>query len=97
VRKQVAAYVHSQLKARRIAATASGSKGMSHDECQRIENKVSAKVVEGSTSLDSNGGVGAEPSFLTSKRKEKIKSLIESYIAQGKGGGGGGKGSKPGK
>ena len=64
---------------------------MSREECKRIEGKVAAKVVEGSTSL---GGAGSDgKSFLNSKRKEKIKSLIESYVAQGKGGkGGGGRG-----
>jgi hypothetical protein len=89
IRKQVAGYVHSQLKMKVKEAAEKGGKMMSRDECSRIEGKVSAKVVEGSTSLGAPGD--KEEKFMTSKRKEKIKILIESYLAQGKGG----KGAKP--
>jgi hypothetical protein len=38
------------IKARVAAAAAAGSKKMSREECKRIEEKVSGKVMEGSTS-----------------------------------------------
>lgn len=92
IRKQVAAYVHSQLKARVKDAAENGGKKMSREECKRLEGKVSAKVVDSSSSLRGTGvdaqgggrGGKEDVSFLTSKRKEKIKSLIASYLAQGK-------------
>lgn len=77
VRRQIVAYVHAQIK-----RGSSGGRKMSKAESAAVEAKVAAKVLERSTSVQPGdaGGAGEEaPAFLTSKRKEKIKRMLEHY------------------
>jgi hypothetical protein len=77
VRRQIVAYVHAQIK-----RGSSGGRKMSKAESAAVEAKVAAKVLERSTSVQPGdaGGAGEEASaFLTSKRKEKIKRMLEHY------------------
>ena len=77
VRRQIVAYVHAQIK-----RGSSGGRKMSKAESAAVEAKVAAKVLERSTSAQPGdaGGAGEEaPAFLTSKRKEKIKRMLEHY------------------
>jgi hypothetical protein len=70
IRKQVRAYVHEQLADKRERAVVTKS------ECKILELKVVEKILE-----NSSGVSDTTSAFMTSKRKEKIKSLVSAYCA----------------
>jgi len=68
IKKQVRHYVHEQLQDKRERGIVTKA------ECKKLEEKVVDKILENS------GGVNAtDKAFMTSKRKEKIKSLVSAY------------------
>ena len=68
VRKQVRHYVHEQLQDKRDRGIVTKA------ECKKLEEKVVDKILEGSKGVDD-----VRKAFMTSKRKEKIKSLVSAY------------------
>jgi len=70
VRKQVRAYVHQQLAEKRERDVVTKS------ECKKLEEKVVEKILE-----NSSGVAEIDKAFMTSKRKEKIKSLVSAYCS----------------
>jgi len=69
VRKQVHKYVHEQLQDKRDRDIVTKA------ECKKMEGKIVDKILE-----NSGGVTDTASAFLTSKRKEKIKSLIGAYV-----------------
>jgi len=69
VGKQVHKYVHEQLQDKRDRDIVTKA------ECKKMEGKIVDKILE-----NSGGVTDTASAFLTSKRKEKIKSLIGAYV-----------------
>ena len=61
-------YVHEQLQDKRDRGIVTKA------ECKKLEEKVVDKILEGSKGVDD-----VRKAFMTSKRKEKIKSLVSAY------------------
>jgi len=76
VKKAVRFYVRKQLKQ---GIKEKKLRGLNKDSCGKIEEKVAAKVVEGSTSLGVPGD--SAEAFLSKQRREKVKKMVESYAA----------------
>ena len=76
VKKAVRFYVRKQLK---LGIKEKKLRGLNKDSCGKIEEKVAAKVVEGSTSLGAPGD--SAEAFLSKQRREKVKKMVESYAA----------------
>jgi hypothetical protein len=70
IRKQVRAYVHQQLAEKRERDIVSKA------ECKKIEEKLVEKILENSSGVNDT-----DKAFMTSKRKEKIKSLVSAYCS----------------
>ena len=70
IRKQVRAYVHQQLAEKREREIVTKA------ECKKIEEKLVEKILENSSGINDT-----DKAFMTSKRKEKIKSLVSAYCS----------------
>lgn len=68
VRKQVRHYVHEQLQDKRDRGIVTKA------ECKKLEEKVVDKILENSGGMNDTA-----KAFMTSKRKEKIKTLVGAY------------------
>ena len=76
VKKAVRFYVRKQLKQ---GIKEKKLRGLNKELCGKIEEKIAAKVVEGSTSLGAPGD--SVEAFLSKQRREKVKKMVESYAA----------------
>ena len=78
VTKQVTKYVFEQLKLKRDRDI------LTKKQCKKYEEKIVRTVIDHAKG-DSSGGTKLDPSvaFMTSQRKEKIKSLVNKYAVVG--------------